>query len=446
MKMISYKQIVLALVASITASALFGAQRPVRVGYEDLKPFTYPTIPAQAPLSASPGTVKPQVQAPAQVAPTQIVQNPVVSENPKTDSTHAAQPATPQASSDAKASTDTPYLTTPGTAEKPAEAPTQESPKAENPATATSPAATPDTANITPQPTPPAQVQPVAPTPAAPPVAKTRWQRFKELFSFQWRTSTPHPASPSATPGRQSAPPSTPSTEKTEPVLEIPKTKLQKIKTFSGALLRGMIRGGLTGAGSLANATPAGHYAGNLDAATDLALDFGQIRGLAELISDKIDDTNQVTEEVTAALVHALIPLITRVEYKNPGSYAYDRRAGIETFCATFVSRLVKLLDTRNATKLRKISTLIVRFVTESININGLASKSDQKYIFRPFVGIAAVVRTLLVDKIITKREADGKITTPQELRRTQRLLNGTLGMVLSMMGNLFHAIAFNLQ
>lgn len=92
---------------------------------------------------------------------------------------------------------------------------------------------------------------------------------------------------------------------------------------------------------------------------------------------------------------------------------------------------------------MRRYTTLITRFLVESINQEALDT-SRQNHMttqdsilawFRPVVGATAVLRTLLVEKIIDNRLAAKSITAAQ-INRTRVVLNGTLGFAMNIGAN----------
>jgi hypothetical protein len=217
------------------------------------------------------------------------------------------------------------------------------------------------------------------------------------------------------------------------------KTKLQKAVNISGAFLRGVARGAATGIPT-GRAEPVLRFDNNFDQLIALLFDNGQVRTLSEAIAGTIDDTDAgtLTEEITAAFVHATLVFGIGI-HKDYHSIKKD----LLNFFTVFTNRLVKGLDTRKAEGVRKYALLAAIGITESINFKALSEYDTINefftYVFRPLVGVTAIGRTLLVDKIINAREASGRCTNAQEIKRTRTILNGTLGFVMSATANVLN-------
>lgn len=293
------------------------------------------------------------------------------------------------------------------------------------------------------QPTTPATnvVPTTAPTSASDTAtAKTNLQKIKDFFSFGGTKPAAKVVAGDAQPA-------------VAPLSFSEKTKLQKLGNLSGAFVRGALRG-LTGVGACLNYKgKLTDFVGNVDAFIDMILDGGQVRAISELIAGGIDDTNEavITEEVTAAFIHAFIPYMVYSEdmleeefkssARDDSDYKYTTHISAPDFCLAFINRLIQklpALDTRKAESIKKYALLAARFVTESINTNAFAFRSERKDFggeelprwFNPLVGLTAVGRTLFIDWVINKREAAGTLTDVQSIKRTRTMLTGLLSLL----------------
>lgn len=249
-------------------------------------------------------------------------------------------------------------------------------------------------------------------------------EQFAELFGFE---------------------PKTTATDK--PAVE--KNMLQKTANISGAFVRGVARGLLSGMPSefvnssleLADDFKIGNLDNNADLLIDIFFDTNQVRALSELIVGGIDDTKaaMLTENLTAAFVHAFCMMDAF------GIKEHSKIKNLRNFAVVFANRLVKGLDTRTAQGVKKYVQLAAIGIIESINLKYLSEYNEKNasenikftHVFRPLVGATAVARTLLVDKIIAKREATGTLKKADQITRARTLLNGTLGVVMSLIANL---------